>query len=348
MPYIPDLVRDNKLETSFDDKFTIHHFDDSDEEMHRRSNQRSEYWEEIELLARGGFGEVLLQRCVKGKLTHELRAVKKISWSISRAKQFNYLSELETFAKFSHRRYSKCFVKLLGWYDTDDHLFIAMEYFPLGDLQQHMSKTGPMTEADVRPVIYQVLEGLHYMHQEGFAHRDIKPGNVLIKVKPPQGDWWVKLSDFGISKRIEGLTEMPSTVKGTPQYMAPELIYHEPGSVIQVDNRASDMWSLGEMVHRMLTARAAFPSISTLSRYMMWPDSLQFQDLAKRSVSGDVESFVRSLMKPTPEHRLTSDDALEHAWIQPCKSSGANADRSRTSTPAVINSFHSIPRTRFE
>lgn len=51
-----------------------------------------------------------------------------------------------------------------------------MEYFPLGDLQQHMSKTGPMAEADVCVIIYQVLEGLNYMHREGFAHRDIKPG----------------------------------------------------------------------------------------------------------------------------------------------------------------------------
>ncbi|KAK4148863.1 kinase-like domain-containing protein [Chaetomidium leptoderma] len=318
MSSIPDLIRDNKLETSFDGKFTIHHYDDSDDEERSRSNQRSEYWEEGEPLARGGFGEVLLQRCVKGKRTHELRAVKKITRSISQANQFDYVSELETIAKFSHRRYSKCFVKLLGWYDTDDHLFIAMEYFPLGDLQQHMSKTGPMAEAGVCVIIYQVLEGLHYMHREGFAHRDIKPGNVLIKSQPPQRDWWVKLSDFGISKRIPGLTEMLSTVKGTPQYMAPELGTYERGSAIQVDHRAGDMWSLGEMAHRMLTATATFSSHATLFRYMIWPDSLPFQELAKHGSSGDVESFIRALMRPTPEHRLTSDKALEHAWIQPC------------------------------
>ncbi len=105
MASIPDLVRDNKLETSFDDKFTVHHYDESDVEQHMRSNQRSEYWEDAKPLARGGCGEVLLQRCVKGKGTHELRAVKKIARSISRAKQFD-VSELEAIAKFSHRRVS--------------------------------------------------------------------------------------------------------------------------------------------------------------------------------------------------------------------------------------------------
>jgi hypothetical protein len=112
MSSTPDLVRDSQLETSFDDKFTVHHYDESDGEQQRRSSQRSEYWEQSEMLARGGFGEVSLQRCVKGKHTHELRAVKKISRSLSRAKQFDYASELEIIAKFSHRRVSTCI--LLG------------------------------------------------------------------------------------------------------------------------------------------------------------------------------------------------------------------------------------------
>lgn len=105
MSSIPDLVRDNKLETSFEDKFTVHYYDDSDDEEHRRSNQRFEYWEETGPLARGGFGEVSLQRCVKGKLRHELRAVKKIARP--RTKQFDFVTELETIAKFSHRRVGK-------------------------------------------------------------------------------------------------------------------------------------------------------------------------------------------------------------------------------------------------
>jgi hypothetical protein len=106
MASLPDLVRDNRLETSFEDNFTIHHFDDSDDEAERRSQQRSEYWKDTDALGRGACGEVHLQRCVKGKRTHEFRAVKKIARSLSRADQFDYVSELEAIAKFSHKRVS--------------------------------------------------------------------------------------------------------------------------------------------------------------------------------------------------------------------------------------------------
>jgi serine/threonine protein kinase len=157
---------------------------------------------------------------------------------------------------------------------------------------------------------------------------------VLIKSQPPQSGWWVKLSDFGISKRIEGAVEMLSTVKGTAPYMAPELITHEPGSGIKVDHQAADMWSLGEMAYRMLTKTATFSSIHALFGYVMRPDLFPSQELAKHSVSSEVESFIRVLMKPTPENRLTSDGALELAWIQPYRHSRAKPALARTSTPA--------------
>ena len=94
-------------------------------------------------------------------------------------------------------KYSRCFAKLIGWYDDDDDVFIAMEYFPLGDLQVHMTANPPMCEDDVQNISYQILEGLNYMHQQGFAHRDVKPavsplapclcsqGTIGIELTPP-------------------------------------------------------------------------------------------------------------------------------------------------------------------
>jgi serine/threonine protein kinase len=51
-----------------------------------------------------------------------------------------------------------------------------MEYIPFGDLENYMSNNGAMPEADAQQVSFQILEGLSYMHREGFAHRDVKPG----------------------------------------------------------------------------------------------------------------------------------------------------------------------------
>lgn len=132
---------------------------------------------------------------------------------------------------------------------------------------------------------------------------------------------------------------MLSTVKGTPQYMAPELVLYEPGSTIQVDYQVTDMWSLGEMAYYMLTATTVFSSQPALFRYFGQLNLFQFQELAKHGASGDVESFIRALMKPRPEHRLTSDKALEHTWIQPCRPSRVNLAPSRTSTPAYAISL---------
>lgn len=198
MSRLPDLVRDTKLDTVFDGPFTVHHFDDSDDENDARSTYRSESWESVGQLARGGFCEVLLQKCEQDQRgpPRDLRAVKVIQRSRLGENNLDYINELEAISKFSQKRvrqqmssccrwftanvsrvqYSKCFVKFLGWYDDPKSLYIAMEYFPLGDLQKYMSSNGAMPEADAQEVVYQILDGLCFMHHEGFAHRDVKPG----------------------------------------------------------------------------------------------------------------------------------------------------------------------------
>jgi serine/threonine protein kinase len=66
-----------------------------------------------------------------------------------------------------------CFVKSFGWYENHESVFIAMEYFPFGDLQNYLSL--PLAEKEVQQITFQVLEGLSFMHDNGFAHRDLKP-----------------------------------------------------------------------------------------------------------------------------------------------------------------------------
>jgi hypothetical protein len=106
MSHISDIVRDKKLDTSFVDNFTVHHYDDSDEERYERSVQRSEYWEHDGLIGKGGYGDVFRQKCVQGKGRYELRAVKVISTGDAKTRHIRNASELEAIAKFSQRRVS--------------------------------------------------------------------------------------------------------------------------------------------------------------------------------------------------------------------------------------------------
>ena len=70
------------------------------------------------------------------------------------------------------------FVQLLGWYESDNYVYIAMEYISHGDLRDYLEVERPESEA--KAITRQLLEGLLVIHQEGFAHRDLKP-----EVSPP-------------------------------------------------------------------------------------------------------------------------------------------------------------------
>ena len=84
-------------------------------------------------------------------------------------------------------QYARCFVTSFGWFEAVGSLFISMEYFPLGDLQKAMlDRTTPFPEEETREVTFQILEGLCYMHGEGFAHRDLKPNVSLPESRDVQ------------------------------------------------------------------------------------------------------------------------------------------------------------------
>lgn len=75
-------------------------------------------------------------------------------------------------------QYSELFVHSYGWFMSDRWVYIAMEYYELGDLQSYLQNKCPnkrLSESDLLPIASQVLDALYMMHREGFSHRDLKP-----------------------------------------------------------------------------------------------------------------------------------------------------------------------------
>ncbi len=132
--------------------------------------------------------------------------------------------------------------------EEDGSPFIAMEYIDGGTLEDLLGGK-PMEWRRVIGLVIPVAEALHYAHQQGIIHRDVKPSNILM----PQEDWPV-LADFGLVKRSDeetGLT-VTGTFMGTPSYIAPE-----QARDIDLDFRA-DMYSLGVIMFEMVTGKLPF------------------------------------------------------------------------------------------
>ncbi|KAK0727966.1 kinase-like domain-containing protein [Lasiosphaeria miniovina] len=212
-----DLVLDSKLETIFDQDRpgqTGHVFVEADAALQRRSVRRVEWWQRQRCIGSGGCGTVYLERCISGQRHVTIRAVKTIPLSASQKRSKLYDRELEATSKFSQKRYEIFFVKSLGWFDHQDSLVIAMEYMQYGSLQDYLSYAPPMSEAEAAEISSQILEGLWKMHDSRFVHRDIKPADIMVQSGPP-ASWWVKIDDFGISKRVDWASDTTSTsVKG--------------------------------------------------------------------------------------------------------------------------------------
>jgi serine/threonine protein kinase len=133
-------------------------------------------------------------------------------------------------------------VRLFDLGVSDEHAWLVMEYFPRGDLRRRMkSPIAPRWAVRAAAAIARALEALH---AEGVIHRDLKPGNVMLRE-----DGSIALIDFGLSKdsaQSLDLTER-GLIFGTPHYMSPEQGHGEP-----TDAR-SDLYSLGVILYEMLT-----------------------------------------------------------------------------------------------
>ncbi|KAJ5951483.1 Tetratricopeptide-like helical [Penicillium vulpinum] len=344
MARLPDLIRDSKLETYFLPDCsveTVHKFQESDPTSGQRLVTRLEHWQRQQRVGRGGFGSIWLEKLTKGgrpggKAQYgALRAVKQIDID-TRLRPIDYDRELEAIAKFSHYRYERCFVKSFGWYEGPGQLFIAMEYLEFGDLFAYLHQKPPVPEEEAKEIAYQILDGLNMMHENGFAHRDLKPNNILIKSHPPGDKWWIKLADFGITKRIEESHGQSTTLKGTPRYFAPEIWgLAERGSAY-----ATDIWALGEIVFEILTKKPAFATLGSLAGYKSQQE-FPVTVLTDAGLSQPGIDFVVSLMCLNPNDRMTASSAMSSVWIQslilqPSEPAKAIEDKPRIPSPVTI------------
>jgi len=196
------------------------------------------------LLARGSVSQLYVAESEKAgtlvvlKVTPSRRDETGIDQAFTR-----FLQEYEIAQRVRHPN----IVRLYELGVADDHAYLAMEYFQRGDLRRRMR--GGISPSEALGYSSQIARALDALHAAGILHRDLKPGNVMLR-----GDGQLALIDFGLAKHEALDYDITDTgmIFGTPHYMSPE-----QGHGQDLDPR-SDLYSLGIMLFEMLAGHKPY------------------------------------------------------------------------------------------
>jgi eukaryotic-like serine/threonine-protein kinase len=214
------------------------------QESHRFGDARIPDYRRARLLARGSVSQLYVAESEKVgalvalKVTPSRRDESGVDQALAR-----FIQEYEIAQRVRHTN----IVRLYELGVADDHAYLAMEYFHQGDLRRRM-RAG-LSPSEALGFAVQIARALGALHEEGILHRDLKPGNVMLRLNEQ-----VALIDFGLAKHeaLEFEVTDAGLIFGTPHYMSPE-----QGHGQELDAR-SDLYSLGVVLFEMLTGQKPY------------------------------------------------------------------------------------------
>ena len=158
-------------------------------------------------------------------------------WGLER-----FLDEARTLARFDHRH----IIKVHRFFEAHGTAYIVMEYAEGETLSAHLERKGTLSEAELKGILYPLLDGLEVVHGADFLHRDIKPGNIVLR----DLDGSPVLLDFGAARQAIGAKSRSVTSIVTPGY-APIEQYSSRGH----QGAWTDLYALGGVCYRALTGQ---------------------------------------------------------------------------------------------
>ncbi|KAH9208864.1 kinase-like domain-containing protein [Leptodontidium sp. 2 PMI_412] len=266
------------------------------------------HWRKAKIVGEGGFGAVWLEERLENNVVKEQRALKEVSKARMKTAGIDVGREVLALARLS--KHSPEFVKFYGWFEDERSIFLTMEYLPYGDLSQYIAADG-IPEAESGLIASQILDGLIILHKYSFTHRDIKPSNIFVA--SPSPNWWVKIGDFGITKRVDNDRTAWRTEIGTRGFQAPE-ISGINGNMVGYTNLV-DIWSLGCVLYNILAQELPFHRLADVENYCSGRSPFPKEALQGHNVSQCGISFLEKLLDPLPSERPTAEMARNASWF---------------------------------
>ncbi|KAI9596266.1 kinase-like domain-containing protein [Syncephalis fuscata] len=246
----------------------------------------------LKVIGKGSFGKVMQ---VRKKDTSRIYAMKIIRKDkiVQRGEVHHTLAERSVLARIHH----PFIVPLKFSFQSPEKLYLVLAFVNGGELFHHLQQEGRFDERRSRFYAAELLCALECLHKYDIIYRDLKPENILLDY-----NGHIALCDFGLCKLNMTASEKTNTFCGTPEYLAPELLYG------QGYTKVVDWWTLGVLLYEMLTGLPPFYDENTNEMYRkILQDELRFPE----EIGLAARSLLTGLLNRDPNRRLGVKGAEE-------------------------------------
>ncbi|XP_038248939.1 serine/threonine-protein kinase MAK isoform X3 [Dermochelys coriacea] len=276
-------------------------------------------------LGDGTYGSVLMG---KSNESGELVAIKRMKRKFYSWDECMNLREVKSLKKLNHANV----IKLKEVIRENDHLYFVFEYMKENLYQLMKDRNKLFPESVIRNIMYQILQGLAFIHKHGFFHRDMKPENLLC-----MGPELVKIADFGLARELRSQPPYTDYVS-TRWYRAPEVLLRS-----SIYSSPIDIWAVGSIMAELYTLRPLFPGTSEVDEIFKicqvlgtpkksdWPEGYQLASAMNfrfpqcipmhlktliPNASNEAIQLMTDMLNWDPKKRPTASLALKYPYFQ--------------------------------
>ena len=237
------------------------------------------------LIGTGSLGKVILVRYKKNKNIYAMKELSKSKIKINKQEEHSK-SERDLMIELT----SPFIVNIKFAFQDETKLYIVSEFLQGGDMFYHMHhSTINFTESTVKFYIIELILAIEFLHENNVIYRDLKPENILMN---SEGN--IKISDFGLSKKLENQKDKAYTLCGTLQYLAPEILKNKGY------DKSVDWWSLGCIYYEMLTGNLPFKTNGNKINLDVFEEKIDFDE----NMNPLLINLISQLLNVNPKKRL--------------------------------------------
>ncbi|KAJ3987839.1 kinase-like domain-containing protein [Lentinula detonsa] len=252
-------------------------------------------FQRVGFLGEGGFARVYEVEDTRGTRV-ACKVVTESSLTTKKTKTKLY-AEIRIHGSLTHPNivaFQECF-------EGDNNVYMILELCPSGSLMDMLRRRRRFTEAETRFFLVQIIGACHYMHTHQVIHRDLKLGNIFL-----DGKMNIKVGDFGLAALIENPGERKKTICGTPNYIAPEVLFDTAnGHSFEVDT-----WSIGVILYTLVIGRPPFQTKDVKAIYKRIRDN-DYEFPPERPISPQVQQLIQHILAPNPQERPALLDVVD-------------------------------------